>query len=353
MKIYSNPLIFQGTSSLEQFKQFIVKGNYSSVIVLVDETTEKYCLPILKEYLGAHIVYSIASGEENKTISSCIDVWEKLSDANIDRKAVIVNLGGGVICDIGGFIASTYKRGIDFINIPTTLLAMCDACLGGKSAVNLQGLKNQVGVFNNPKSIIIYTNFLDTLPEKQFISGFSEIIKHALIGNVRFFNELYNGFDLRSDIENLIARSIKIKTRIVNLDANEKGVRKSLNFGHSIGHALESFFLMDHPQSPIYHGEAIAAGIIAESWISMKKKYLNADELDKIGILILRLFPMIKIKKSDFAKIIENVNKDKKNEHNINLFTLLNGIGRFRINETVRKEEIIQSLEYYILLKKE
>jgi len=350
MKTYLKPIIYQEISKHNDFKEFIIKGNYSSVIVLVDKNTKKYCLPHIKECFGEHTVHVIPSGEENKTISSCVEVWGKLTDANIDRKAVIVNLGGGVICDMGGFIASIYKRGIDFINIPTTLLAMCDACLGGKSAVNLNGFKNQIGVFNNPKSIFINVNFLKTLPEKQIISGFAEVIKHSLIGNIRFFNELYNGFDLKNDIEYLIARSLKIKSRIVNLDLHEKGVRKSLNFGHSIGHALESFSLMNHSQSPIYHGEAIAVGIIAESWISMKRKYLNAEELNKICILILRLYPKIKIEKADFTKIIENVSKDKKNEHNFNLFTLLNGIGQFRINEKVSKQEIIQSLEYYISL---
>jgi len=351
MKTLSKPIIFSGHNSLNDFKHYIASSNYSSLIILLDENTQKYCFPVLKEIIGSHAIISIKSGEEHKTIGTCIEIWKKLSDANIDRKALLINLGGGVLCDIGGFIAASYQRGIDFIHIPTTLISMCDAAIGGKTGVNLDGLKNQIGVFKNPNAIVILPDFLKTLPENHIFSGLAEIIKHSLIGDKRFFNELSECQDYKKNIEKFIAKSIKIKTRIVNLDAYEKGIRKSLNFGHSIGHALESFFLVNHSKNPISHGEAIAVGMIAESWISYKRKLLPESELDQITALILKHFSKIEIHKKDHEKIIEYIQKDKKNEHKKKLFTLLDGIGQFRVNEIINKEEIIQSLEYYAKLE--
>jgi 3-dehydroquinate synthase len=353
MKTPSKPIIYNGHNCLNDFKQYMLNSNYSSVSVLVDENTLKHCYPILKSYIETHHVISIKSGEENKTIYTCMDVWKKLSEANTDRKALIINLGGGLLCDMGGFIAASYQRGIDFIHIPTTFLSMCDASIGGKTGINLDGLKNQIGYFKNPKAIIIYTGFLKTLPEKYMYSGLAEVIKHSIVGDKRFFNELSEYTDYKKVIDKLIARSIKIKTRIVNLDAFEKGIRKSLNLGHSIGHALESYSLVYQPKNPLSHGEAVAAGIIAESWISFHKKFLTENELNQIITLILRYFPKIPIQKKDSEKIIDLIKKDKKNEHSQKLFTLVDGIGGFRINEVVNKDEILQALEFYMDLEKE
>lgn len=350
MKTASKPSLYNGLESLGDFRQFLTNSHYSEIVVLVDENTQKYCLPLIKEYIGNHSTICIKSGEENKSIITCLDVWKQLSDKEIDRKALIINLGGGVICDMGGFIASTYKRGIDFVNIPTTLLAMCDASIGGKLGVNLDGIKNAIGIFRNPKAIVLYTNFLKTLPERHFMSGFAEIIKHALIGDKRVFKELLEAEDIKGDIEKFIGRSIRTKNRIVNLDIFEQGIRKSLNFGHTVGHAFETFFLLNFPDKPVHHGEAIAAGMIAESWISWKKKFLEEAELKQISNYILKEFPKLNFGKNNFEEIVSFTLKDKKNEHQQRLFTLIDGIGQFRVNEVISEEDIVQSLQYYISL---
>ncbi|NTW32930.1 MAG: 3-dehydroquinate synthase, partial [Bacteroidetes bacterium] len=282
MKFLQNPTLSLGLKSLESINTTIISDIYSSVNVLVDENTQKHCIPILKKYIEINEIFSVKSGEKNKSIYTCIEIWEQLSTANIDRKALLINLGGGVLCDMGGLIASTYKRGIDFINIPTTILSMCDAGIGGKLAVNINGLKNEIGLFNNPIATIIYPDFIKTLPERHKLSGFAEIIKHALIGDNKLFYKLASINSIYDDIEKHISISLKIKKRIVKLDPFEKNIRKALNFGHSIGHALEAFSLESKGEDYIYHGEAIAAGMIAESYISYIRKFISKTELDKI-----------------------------------------------------------------------
>jgi 3-dehydroquinate synthase len=342
------PTIFSGKGCLGDFKQFISNSKYSETVVIVDENTQKYCLPLLNDYIGNHFTICISSGEENKTINTCFEVWNQLANKNIDRKALIINIGGGVICDMGGFIAATYKRGIDFVHIPTTLLSMCDASIGGKTGVNLSNYKNTIGVFKNPKAIIIHIDFLKTLSERQYLSGFAEIIKHSLINDSRFFSELLKKTDIIEESDYLVSHSIKIKTKIANLDMLEKGVRKGLNFGHTLGHALETYFLINSPKSSILHGEAVAAGMIAESWISYKKGYLNDRELKIISSFIFKYFSKLKFSKSNFADIIGYTFKDKKNEYQKTSFTLLDGIGHFRVNEEINKEDIKLALEYYL-----
>jgi len=344
------PSIFSGKESLEDFKRFISNCHYSAIVIIVDENTQKYCLPLIKAYIGKHSVICISSGEENKTINTCVEVWNQLAEKAIDRKALIINLGGGVICDMGGFIASTYKRGIDFIHIPTTLLSMCDASIGGKTGVNLSGFKNTIGLFNNPNAIVIYTDFLKTLPERQILSGCAEIIKLLLIRDSRLFIELTKTDDIIKETENLIPRAIKIKTRITNLDMREHGVRKCLNFGHTLGHAFETYFLINSPEKNILHGEAVAAGMITESWISYNKGYINESELKLISDFILKYFPKLKFDRNNFKEITAYTLKDKKNENLKINFTLLNGIGRYKINEIINANEIELALNYYLSL---
>jgi len=350
MKTSIKPNIYSGHECLNDFKLFIKNNNYSSIAVLVDENTQIHCLPLLKNiFSGAHIIPT-KSGERNKSIQSCQKVWKQLSDLHFDRKALVVNVGGGVLCDMGGFIAATYMRGIDFVHIPTTLLSMCDSCIGGKLSVNMDGLKNQIGLFSPPCAIVIYPEFLETLPEKQILSGFAEVIKHALVADKRFFKELLLLTDFKNNLDKTIFHSIKIKTRLVNLDIFETGIRKSLNFGHSIGHAIETYSIIKDNDNPISHGEAIAAGMIAASWISYRRNLLTLNELSQISDYILRFFPKLKINEEIIPVIMENIKKDKKNEYDHILFTLLDGIGQFRVNQEVKREEILQALKYYISL---
>ncbi len=344
------PAIYSGLNSLNDFKRFIANSHYSAIVVIVDENTQKHCLPLINDYIGNYTTICIPSGEENKTINTCINVWNQLAEKAIDRKALIINLGGGVINDIGGFIAATYKRGVDFVHIPTTLLSMCDASIGGKTGVNLSNYKNTIGVFKNPKAIVTNIDFLKTLPQRQYLSGFAEVIKHSLIWDSRFFSELFKKTNLKDDADYIVSRSIKIKTKIANLDLLEQGVRKGLNFGHTLGHAFETFFLINSPKNPILHGEAVAAGMIAESWISHKKGYLNESELKIISNFILKYLSRLKFSKNNFDEIIGYTFKDKKNEYQKINFTLLNGIGHFRVNEEINEEDINSALEYYLSL---
>lgn len=346
MNITSKPSLFVGAKKFNEFSNFIAGGKYSSITVLVDESSDKYCLPLVKDGLGYQHKIVVKGGEENKTIYTCIDVWNQLAALHIDRKGLIINLGGGTLCDMGGFIASTYKRGIHFFHIPTTLLSMSDSCIGGKLAVDLKGYKNIVGLFKNPKAVYINPDFLKTLPEKYVNSGFGEIIKHAIISDRRFFNELLNNDDVYKDLVKLISRSLKIKFRIVGLDTTEKGVRKSLNFGHSFGHALETLALKAKKEE-LYHGEAIAAGMIMESYISFLRQLISNAELELIIKLISSRFEKVDVSDKDFKKILKLLAQDKKNEHNRKLFTLIDGIGRARINVEVTDKEILEALKFY------
>ncbi|HNW98843.1 MAG TPA: 3-dehydroquinate synthase [Bacteroidales bacterium] len=347
MKGQSKPFIYSGENCIDDFKLYLNNSKYSKIIFFTDENTNEYCYPLIAPSFENHINIQIPSGEENKNIETCSKVWDELSKHNFDRNAVVVNLGGGVICDMGGFIAATYKRGIDFIHFPTTLLSMCDASIGGKLGVNHNGLKNYIGLFRNPRAIVIYPEFLKTLPDKQMLSGFAEVIKHAIIADRKLFNDLYLINDFTENIEKYIHRSVKIKSRIVNLDMHEKGVRKSINFGHSIGHALESWFIISGEQENITHGEAVAAGMISESWIAYKRKFVTEKELSKIVTLIKNFYKKIIIDVDKLGSIAELIDKDKKNEKSEILFTLPDGIGNFHINEKVNHSEIMESLEYY------
>jgi 3-dehydroquinate synthase len=347
MKTAVKPNIFIGSDSLENLNAYLKSNKYSNVVIITDENTQKYCYPLISDKVGANISLLIKSGEENKELSTCHELWNEITKYNIDRNAIVINLGGGIICDLGGFVAATFKRGIDFIHIPTTLLAMCDACFGGKLGVNLNGLKNYIGLFKNPVAVFIYPNFLKTLPQNQIISGFAEVIKHAAIADKRFFNEICEMDDISEEFEKLISRSIRIKTRIVNLDSLETGIRKSLNFGHSIGHAIESYHISANPKSAITHGECVAAGMIAEAFISCKKNLLPEKELNQLITLIRKFFNAVLIDEGSISAISDLVSKDKKNENSDKLFTLIDGIGQFRVNEKISEDEIVESLKFY------
>ena len=238
---------------------------YSQVAILVDENTKRDCLSKLPQIESALII-EIKSGEQYKNISTCSFIWEQLTINNFDRNSLLINLGGGVIGDMGGFCAATYKRGLEFIHIPTTLLAMVDASVGGKLGIDFKGFKNQIGLFNNPKAVLISSVFLETLAESELKSGFAEVVKHALISDNSLWLKLKNTPFTDLDWEDIIDTSIQIKNKIVLADPFEKGERKKLNFGHTFGHAIESYYL--EKRTPISHGKAVFMGMILEAEIS-------------------------------------------------------------------------------------
>ncbi|RBP33041.1 3-dehydroquinate synthase [Oceanihabitans sediminis] len=343
--------IFFNEKAYESLNKHLSEANYSKIFIIADENTNAQCVPHILANIDSDIVYDILeieSGEVSKNIEICVGLWEALSDYGADRKSLILNIGGGVITDLGGFIASTFKRGIHFINIPTSILAMVDASIGGKTGIDLGHLKNQIGVINTPKMVLIDTYFLNTLPENQMRSGFAEMLKHGLIANEAYWNKFKDLSKLTTDdVDELIYESIKIKKDIVEQDPLEENLRKTLNFGHTLGHAIESYFLSNPKKEPLLHGEAIAVGMILASYISTKTCNLATPTNQEIKDTILSIFGKVKFEQEDYNPIIELLIYDKKNEHgNIN-FVLLETIGKPKINCTVSNETILEAFEFY------
>jgi 3-dehydroquinate synthase len=346
-----NPSIYYGNDSYPEIEKLLKAQQYSSVFVLVDENTKKHCLPVFAEKLQPGLpleVIEIKSGEEHKNITTCLGVWEKLTESGADRKSLLINLGGGVLTDLGGFCASVFKRGIDFIHVPTTLLAMTDAAIGGKTGVDLGALKNQIGIFQQPKMILVDIDYLSTLPKRQRDNGLAEMFKHGLVYREDYWAKLKNisDFDI-VDFEILIQESIEIKSDIVSKDFEESGLRKTLNFGHTLGHALESYFL-SNPQKPdLLHGEAIATGMIMESYISSKMLGFPKDKLEEVNKTILKVFPKIEFQETDYEEIISFLKHDKKNEGGEINFVLLEDIGKSKIDCRVEEKLILEAFDYY------
>ena len=344
--------IFIGEDALTQLSEYILEY-YSErkIFILVDNNTHELCLPELDfhcECLETAEVFEIESGEDNKSIDVVSGIWQTLLERKADRDALIINLGGGVISDMGGFVASTYMRGIDFINIPTTLLAQVDASVGGKVGVDFNGLKNLIGLFSFPKAVFVYPKFLETLPQQQLISGFAEIIKHALICDKDYWEKIkIISFNSVLHIETeLIKHSIEIKNDIVANDFQEKGKRKKLNFGHTIGHALESIFIKT--ETLLQHGHAVAAGMVCESYLSNMKSGLTGEEMNEIVSFIKTIFSPVLIQTLDYQKVIDLIKHDKKNSHSQTSFALLKEIGEAEINHVCSDEEIAESLDFYV-----
>lgn len=344
--------IYFNDSSFAYLENLLQPDVYSKIFVLVDENTNEYCLPYFLSNLPTEIeieIIEIEAGEEHKNMYTCMDLWHTLIDLEADRKSILLNLGGGVITDIGGFIASTFKRGIDFINIPTTLLAMVDASVGGKNGVDLGSLKNQIGVINEPKAVIILSKFLETLPSNQMRSGLAEMLKHGLIFDKLYWDKLKNLNDLNTDdLDVLIKQSIEIKNEIVSKDLKENGIRKALNFGHTLGHAIESYFLESEDEKQLLHGEAIAIGMILESHLSYQSNLITKEDFAEIKYIITDVFEKIQFNESDILKIMNLLVFDKKNEFGNVQFTLLNKIGESKINQIVDESFILLAFEDYL-----
>lgn len=321
--------------------------NPSKIGILVDEHTEKLCLPLIKNHLSDFIhIIVIKSGEQNKSLDTCVKVWKELVDIQFDRSSLLILLGGGVLGDLGGFCVSTFMRGIRFIHIPTTLLAMVDSAIGGKLGVDFMGYKNMIGTFATAEKIFIQPRFLKTLPKRELLNGLAEVIKYGLI----FEPSLLDLIESEDKVDQLpflkiIEISTNIKTKIVDADPKERGLRKILNFGHTIGHAIESMALKNHKD--LRHGEAIAIGMICESYISLKRTLIKNHELERIQQLILNIFGHHPYLVSSFEILIDLMLHDKKNKSHKILMSLLDGLGNCTFNIVVSKEEILSSLNHY------
>ncbi len=319
----------------------------SEVFVLTDENTGRLCYPLLQQHLPTnHTVLEIPAGEEAKTLATCEVVWSKLTERQADRFAVLVNLGGGVITDLGGFCAALYKRGIRFMQVPTTLLAQVDASVGGKTGVDFQGFKNHLGVFQEPGGVFIDPRFLATLDPRQLKSGYAEVVKHSLITDADAFREQRINSVFIEDWTDTIRHSVALKQEIVAQDPLEAGPRKLLNYGHTVGHALESF-LLAQPGREILHGEAVAAGMVCEAWLSVQHGLLSETELDQIETFLFSVYEKVQFVSLEVQAIAEYARQDKKNAGSIINCTLLEGIGHGVYNQPVTVAEIMDSLRYY------
>ena len=343
--------IYFSESGYEALNGHLAENNYSKLFVIVDSNSNEYCLPHFLPYIATDAAIEIIefdAGESFKNIETCVQIWNVLTELGADRKSLVINLGGGVVTDLGGFVASTFKRGIDFIHVPTTLLAMVDAAIGGKNGVDLGNLKNQVGVINVPIMVLIDTAYLETLPQNEMRSGLAEMLKHGLISDKSYWEKFLdlNKVDF-ADFDQLIYTSVEIKNNIVLQDPTENGIRKALNFGHTLGHAIESYFLENENKTTLLHGEAIAVGMILESHISLQKKLISISEYEQIKSTIKNIFEVVIFDEKDLNPIIELLIHDKKNEYGNIQFVLLDGIGKITINQEAENELIKNAFEDY------
>ena len=378
----------------------VAESEHDRVFVLTDDTTHECCLPKVATLLAQYdaVPITIAHGDQHKTLAALGDVWTALQQGGATRHSLLINLGGGMITDLGGFAAATFKRGINFINIPTTLLAMVDAAVGGKTGINFGGLKNEIGAFADARFVIINTCFLDTLDAENLCSGYAEMLKHALISDERMWAEHVN-FDLSqpdlAELQRMVAESIAVKERIVAEDPHEHGIRKALNFGHTIGHALEEFALQQAggavvsarllplarartaPNSqltsggavvstapenkptpgdavvsispkkrPLLHGYAVAFGLIGELYMSARKAGFPTERLHQTTRFIRENYAQTEFTCNDYPTLLNLMRHDKKNTSGVINFTLLHNIGDIRINQTATDEEICEALDF-------
>jgi 3-dehydroquinate synthase len=320
------------------------------VFLVTEQNCDHLCVPLIKQTPGFDYFKKIVipSGEENKKLSSVEKIWLFLSQNGADRKSLVVNLGGGMLTDLGSFAASTMKRGMDFVNIPTTLLAQVDASVGGKTGFNFNGLKNEIGVINQPNTVLIDTRFLKTIDVQNFISGFAEMIKHGLIDSPEHLKEVRN-FDLINIdyelLQGIIARSVGIKDTYVFRDPNEHNIRKALNFGHTIGHSFESFAMAS--EHPVLHGYAVGYGMIAELYLSHKVCGLPLSTLNDLSAWLIDIYGKYTIDESQFEALYQLMTHDKKNEGARVNFTLISSVGEVAINQNCDKGLIFEALDYF------
>jgi 3-dehydroquinate synthase len=332
----------------ESLADFLQNTSYFKTVVIADTRTRKYCYEPIKNSLPRHTLVTVPSGETHKTLASCEKIWDAMTRAELDRHALVLNIGGGVIGDMGGFCAAVYKRGIDFVQIPTTLLSQVDASVGGKLGIDFRGFKNHLGVFNQPRRVLIDPDFLQTLPPRELRSGFAEVIKHCLIADAQKWEHIRH-LDLEEqNWPELIAHSVEVKRQVVARDPTEQGLRKILNFGHTLGHAVETHFLDQGSKKRLLHGEAIAAGMVMESFLSYRKKMISRQTMGQVDEFIFSVYGKADIQFSDMDAIISLTKQDKKNRGREVRFSLLDGPGSCAYDVTITPAEMRKAINYYL-----
>ncbi len=341
-----------GRNLLEIISELYNFSSYSNVFIILDQNIVALKEKLIGTLPKEHFFFTLKSGEIEKKIKTIENIWTSMQKANIDRNSIVINIGGGVLTDLGGFAASTYMRGLPFINIPTTLLSQVDASVGGKTGINFAKIKNLIGTFNQPEMVIIDTETLVSLPQREFLSGFAEIIKHGLIKSRDYFNRVTSkkplDFD-NNELLDVISKSIQIKADIVKSDPDEKNLRKTLNFGHTVGHAIEA--LSYSANMPLLHGEAISVGMIAEAKISQLAGLLTAAQFVEIKNALISADLPIEVSGYDREAVYEKMKFDKKNSNSKINFTLLNGIGNAVINQNVSAKVLNEALESVLIVK--
>ena len=341
-----------GNASYNYLGETLNQNKYSKLFILCDTNTNEYCMPHFLAHLPVEIEFEIIEiepGEENKVLQTAEGVIASMLDLGADRKSAIITVGGGVITDLGGFVASIYMRGIDCYNVPTTLLSMVDASVGGKTGVDCNGIKNCIGTFSMPKMVVVDVSYLETLPTDQIKSGYAEMLKHGLIYDKAYYDYLKDiaNIDL-SDLSTLVMHSVNIKNQVVSQDPKEAGLRKILNFGHTIGHAIESYYLSQEDKETLLHGEAIAIGMIIEAYLSCELSGLSQGEFQDIKQNIKGIFGQVDMDKNDIKNILEWLKFDKKNSHGNVRCVLLEQIGQPVYDVVVDKELITKGFDAYL-----
>tara|TARA_B100000678_G_scaffold92218_3_gene76931 strand:+ start:1375 stop:2439 length:1065 start_codon:yes stop_codon:yes gene_type:complete len=343
--------VFYKEEAYQKINDYLVQHTPSKIFILVDTNTHEHCLPGFLPKISTATtieIIEIEAGEPFKNLDTCMGVWQTMSDLEGDRKSLMINLGGGVVTDLGGFVASTFKRGINYINVPTTLLAMVDASVGGKTGVDLGNLKNQIGVISNAEMVIVDSDYLATLPSEEMRSGLAEILKHGLIADEAYWEKVGNLSELTlNDLDDIIRVSVGIKAKVVAEDPYENGLRKTLNYGHTLGHAIESYCLTHTQKKTLLHGEAVALGIILATYISKELKDFPSEKLDSITKRIVELYGKVEFSKNDIDAIIDLMKYDKKNEAGKINFVLLKDIGETEIDCQVPNNIIFDAFEFY------
>ena len=337
------------TNLESEIAEALAECEHDKIFVLTDETTVVKCWPVVKNYFSLKDakVITIGSTDTHKDLDTMVHVWKSLGEGGASRHSCMINLGGGMVTDLGGFAAATFKRGINFINIPTTLLSMVDASVGGKTGINFGGLKNEIGVFCDSKFVILDTEFLRTLDAENICSGYAEMLKHGLISDEKMWAELV-GFDLAhpdlQQLQRMVGDSVAVKERIVKQDPHEHGIRKALNLGHTFGHAFESWALK---RKPVLHGYAVAFGLIPELYLSVVKTGFPTEKMRQTVNFIKENYGSLPITCDDYDELIELMRHDKKNQDGIINFTLLGGIGDIRINQSATIDEIKEAFDFF------